>query len=122
VVFSLVALLVSLLSSLFSPIQLIFLRCLIVLLVDAGSWRLFGVSLLGPADRRAWLLLRSFVGVVSFALYFVSLSLLDLADATTTLCFTSPLFAGRQALVYRATLTSTVLFKQFSIWICRQET
>jgi drug/metabolite transporter (DMT)-like permease len=90
---SLVALLVSLLSARFSPLQLIFLRCLTLTIVGVASCRFLGVSLLGPADRRAWLTLRAVVGVVSFSLYFVSLATLQLADATT-LYFTSPLFAG----------------------------
>jgi len=93
VIFSLMSLLVSTLSETLPAFQIVWARCVIQFSCAAASCRFYDVKILGPRDRRPWLLLRGSLGFTGFTCYYYAMSQLTLADATT-IFFTAPLYTG----------------------------
>jgi len=93
VIFSLMSLLVSTLSETLPAFQIVWARYVIQLICAAAACRFYDVKILGPRDRRPWLLLRGAFGFAGFTCYSYAMSHMTLADATS-IYFTAPLYTG----------------------------
>jgi uncharacterized membrane protein len=93
VIFSVMALLVSILSRSLPSFEIVLARCSLQFLFALLACLVYRVPLLGPPGQRLWLLLRGALGFVAFSAYYFAIAHLTLGDATT-IYFTSPLYTG----------------------------
>lgn len=93
VIFSIMALFVSMLSKELPSFQIVLARCLIQFGCGLAACRFYGIDFRGPRDRWFWLSIRGTVGFLGFSAYYFAIAHLTLADATT-IFFTAPLYTG----------------------------
>ena len=98
-IFSVMALFVSMLSKSLPSFQIVWARCILQFVCGYLSCRFYGIDFLGPAAKRRWLSVRGGVGVVAFSLYYFAIANLTLADATT-IFFTAPLYTGMLGFIF----------------------
>ena len=93
VIFSIMALFVSMLSKELPSFQIVLARCLIQFGCGLAACTYYGIDFRGPRDRWFWLGIRGTVGFLGFSAYYFAIAHLTLADATT-IFFTAPLYTG----------------------------
>ncbi|KAI8384354.1 uncharacterized protein BYT42DRAFT_493442 [Radiomyces spectabilis] len=94
-------------SEMFPSFELVLVRSLIQTLLALGGCAIFRINPLGKPGIRKWLLFRAIVGAIGLALFFYSLSVLSLSDATV-LFFLGPTFT--------AILASVILNESFTLF------
>jgi drug/metabolite transporter (DMT)-like permease len=85
VAFSLNSLLVKVGSAYFPALQLVAARSIIQMSFGIISCLFLGIKVLGPRHLWSWLWLRGLFGSVGLALFYFSITILPLADATGTI-------------------------------------
>jgi drug/metabolite transporter (DMT)-like permease len=93
IIFSVMALFVSLLSKFMPSFEIVWFRCVAQFLLGWLACQTQGVNFLGPVEKRRWLFVRGAVGCIGFSLFYFAIQHLTLADATT-IFFTAPLYTG----------------------------
>lgn len=93
IIFSIMALFVSLLAKYMPSFQIVWFRCVCQFSFAWLACQSQGVNFLGPREKRKWLFIRGAVGCISFSLFYYAIQHLTLADSTT-IFFTAPLYTG----------------------------
>ncbi|GAB5586439.1 hypothetical protein Unana1_01339 [Umbelopsis nana] len=91
--FSVMSLCVKLGGAVFPSFEIVFARSLVQLLLGLVGCAILKVNPLGNKNVRGWLVLRGLAGSIGLALFFYSLTVLPLADATVVF-FLGPLFTA----------------------------
>ncbi|KAM3583977.1 hypothetical protein VKS41_003943 [Umbelopsis sp. WA50703] len=105
--FSVMSLCVKLGGVVFPSFELVFARSLVQLVLGLGGCAILKVNPLGDKKVRGWLIVRGLAGSIGLSLFFYSLTVLPLADATVVF-FLGPIFT--------ALLASFALGEPFSLF------